>query len=121
MDVGDALQQATRELPPDDRGELQCPLRRLLQAVDARHDHILDSVGDEDLVDRLGQDIAVSSPSQGPDFQEGLDHLLDEEGIAFGLADDQGLERLGRVSVASSACAISTLCAVERVLRAIRV
>ena len=43
----------------------------------------------------LGQDIAVSGPSEGPDLQEGLDHLLDEEGIAFGLADDQGLERLG--------------------------
>ena len=65
------------------------------QAVDAGHDDILDGVGDDDLLERPGQHIAVLGPSQSAHLLEGLDHLLDEEGIALGLADDQGLQRVG--------------------------
>ena len=39
----------------------------------------------------LREDVSVSGPPEGSHFQEGFDYLLDEEGIAFRLADDQGL------------------------------
>jgi hypothetical protein len=51
----------------------------------------LNGVGDEDLVEPFGQDVAALGSLEGPNLQEGLDDLLNKEGIALGLADDQGL------------------------------
>ncbi len=40
----DPVQQATGELAPDDRRQLQGLLGRLFKSIDTRHDHIVDRV-----------------------------------------------------------------------------
>jgi hypothetical protein len=67
-DLCEPIQQAAGKLPADDRGQLQRPLRCLFQAVDPGHDHILDRVGNDDLVETLRQDIAVCDPPEGPNL-----------------------------------------------------
>jgi hypothetical protein len=50
-DLREAIDEAPRELAADHRGELERPLRRLLQAVDARGDDVVDRAGDRQLVE----------------------------------------------------------------------
>ena len=64
-------------------------LRRLWQAVDARHEHILDGIGNADVAEFLGQHIPLTFTPNSASLAQGLDHLLDKERVALGLLDDQ--------------------------------
>ena len=96
VQVGDAIEESPRELAADDGRELQRLLRRVGQPIDARHDDVLDRVGDDDLVEMSGQDIASAVPTDDAHLLQRLHDLFDEERIAFGLPDDQMLEILGQ-------------------------
>jgi len=91
------IQEATAEVASDHGGHLESALRRFREAVDACHEDVLDGVGHQDLVDRPGQDIAVSGQPYGLRFLQGLHDLLDEERVSFGLSDDQRRQLLGQV------------------------
>lgn len=57
VQVHQPVQQATGELSADDSRQLQGLFGRLRQAVDARHEHILDGIGDTDIAEFSGHDI----------------------------------------------------------------
>ena len=67
-DPGEAVHEATGELPSDHRRELERPLGRLRQPVDARGDHVLDGGGNVDLGHRPGQVEPAVRPPQGTAF-----------------------------------------------------
>src|SRR5207247_6142064 len=92
LNARQATQQAVGELPADNRGNLEGLLRRLVQAVDARHEHVLNGVRHHDLLDGLGEDILRPNPTNRTDLLKGLDDLLNKKGIAFGLLDDERLD-----------------------------
>ena len=59
---------------------------RLVQPIDAGHDHVLDRVGDDDLVEPPGQHVAARRSGERRRLLQRLDDLLDEERVALGLA-----------------------------------
>lgn len=62
-EVGDTVQELARELAADDGGELQGRLRGSLQAVDARHQEVLDDVRHGNLAEVSVQDVTVRHPT----------------------------------------------------------
>jgi hypothetical protein len=93
-DVGDPVEQASRELAPDDRGQLKALLGCLVEPVDPRGDHVLNRLWDHDLLEASGQDVSRPFAADGPHLLERLDDLLHEEGIALRFRGDQRLKIL---------------------------
>src|SRR5262249_37731300 len=87
-----AAQQAISELPANDRSKLEGLLWRLVQAVDACHEHVLNGVWHHDLRDGLGEDILRPNLANCTRLLQGLDHFLYKERIAFCLLYDERLE-----------------------------
>ena len=94
-DVADTVEEAARELPADHRRELERLLGRFRQSIDARHDDVLDRVGNDDALEQGGEDVAAALQPDGADLLERLHDFFDEEGIALGLLGDESLERVG--------------------------
>jgi hypothetical protein len=107
-DLAEAIDQPPRELPADDRGELQGALGRLGQAVDARRDHVVNRARDGQLADRGGE---LERPSAGAArrFLQRLGELLDVERVALGPADDERAQLLGQRAAARTARAMLAL------------
>jgi hypothetical protein len=80
----DALEQLQRELAADHRAHLERALRGVVQAVEPRHQHVLDGVGNGDAAQIPGQRDAAVLDTERAVLQQRLGHLLDEEGIALG-------------------------------------
>jgi hypothetical protein len=89
-DLGEPVDQSAGELAPDRRRELERPLGRLGEAVDARSNHVLDGARHRDLAHRPGQLEPARRPAQRAALLERLDQLLHVEGVALGLLGDQG-------------------------------
>ena len=94
----DHLQHPAKEAAADNRGQLQGLLDLVRQPVDARQDQALHGVGDVQAFDllRQGQAVVIRIAYQHPLRQQGADHLLDEERVAVGLAQDFIVHRLGQ-------------------------
>ena len=90
---GHSLEQAPEELPADDRGQLHGALAVLAQSVEASHDDALDGVGDVEVPDTLHHAVAVAFSPEQAEIEQGPDHLLDEEGHAFGLVQERLAQR----------------------------
>jgi hypothetical protein len=89
------LDEALREVAADDGGGLPRALRRLVQPVDARHDHVVDRVGDDDVVKPGGKHEAAVLDSDRAGFVQRAHDLLDIERVALGLGRDGAPERVG--------------------------
>ena len=74
---------------------MQRPLRRLVQPVDARHDHVVDRVGDDDVVEPGGEHEAAALDSDRAGFVQRAHDLLDIERVALGLGRDGAPQRVG--------------------------
>ena len=91
VSLADRAQDPIEETPPDDRGNLQQLLNIIFQPVDARHDHTLEGVRNCDLLHRLRRAPTDSSigAHQDAHVDEGSNHLLEKERIAFDLAQNR--------------------------------
>ncbi len=96
--VRNGCQHAVQEDAPDHRGHLQHPLRLLLQAVDARHQHPVQGVGDGNLGHLVGRRPAPGGLllDDGTPIDQRTDDLLHVEGVALGAAQDALPERGGQ-------------------------
>ena len=90
--LGQAVEETTREFASDDRGELEEPLRGVGEAVDAGHNDVLDGVRNDHLLDGPGQDRLLSGLANGPYVLQRFHDLLHKEGIPLRALGDQALE-----------------------------
>ena len=97
-DVADPVKEAPGELAPDDRRELERLLGGVGEPVDARHDDVLNRVGDDDLVEAGAEHVAVIHAPNGAKLLQRLDDLLNKERIALRLPHDEGPQVLRQIA-----------------------
>ena len=87
----DRGQETVEEAAPDHRCQAQDLLEVLVEAVDARHDHPDQRVGQADGCRPLGDAIAArrAVAHEAAEIDEAAHDLLDEEGVALGLGEDE--------------------------------
>ncbi|MCY1283203.1 hypothetical protein D9M70_320760 [compost metagenome] len=93
LQLGHPQHQALREFLADHRQRLQQFFLRQRQPVDTRGQHALDRGGDMEQRRRLLDAVAAGLAQQRAFLAQGLDHFLHEERVAFGLVEDQPLQR----------------------------
>jgi hypothetical protein len=86
--VHDGREQLLVERPADDRRRLQRAAGPFGEAVETRRDQALDGVRDRDLGHVPGEPPAAVLADRETAVDHGPRHLLEEEGIPFGLAED---------------------------------
>ena len=92
---GDRLEQLEAELAPDAGGSLRHLLHRL-QAVEPRHQRIVQRGGDGELLERRRQLETRRGLREAPGLQHGLGQLLDEQRHAVGPDGDLVNDRVGQ-------------------------
>ena len=95
----DDFEHAVEEAAANDRGQLQRLLHLFVEPVDARQDQALHGVGQVHLFDLFHQLPAVVARAahQHTVGHQRADHFFDEEGVAFGLAQDLLAQRRGQL------------------------
>jgi hypothetical protein len=92
LDAGearDALEQAAEELTTDHRGELHGTLAVLAEAVEARHDDVVDGVRDHRVADRPHDTKAAVFALENPEVEQRFGHFLDEQRHPFRLVEQR--------------------------------
>ena len=92
--------RAAGELQADHRGRLHDPALGRPQAVEAGTQQGRDVPRDRDGLGGAGEDPAPRLLTQEPVVDQHGEHLLDEQRVAFGEAEDALLERLGQARLA---------------------
>src|SRR5439155_14831277 len=94
--VEDVRQLIAVELPADHRGDLRHALGRRPEPVEPRGDHLLHRARDADLVDGARELPPAAVRDQVALLDERAGDLLDAEGAALGLGDQEALEVAGQ-------------------------
>ena len=90
----DPIDDPPRELPADDRGHIEHLARIRAESLDPHTDHVLDRVGEHDIVERRGQDQPGALAPDHPRLLARAEELLQEEGVALRSAKQERLQRL---------------------------
>ena len=92
--LGHGREHTIEERTADDRGQAQDLLEVLVEAVDARHDHADQGVGQRDGCRPLGHAIAARGAvaHEAAEVDETAHDLLDEEGVALRFGEDEVTE-----------------------------
>src|SRR4051794_13977950 len=93
------VEQRETELPPEHGSGRERVVRRRVEAVDAREDHLLDRRRDLHL-DRVVEAPALLAVHERAGVDEGADELLQEERVALRRLDDAALHLLRERSLA---------------------
>jgi hypothetical protein len=97
LQLGHPLQDFVQKRPPDDRGLLENPPRLFLETIEPCQDHPVDRGGYVGLPERTGKLPPPIVPDQRFRLDQGVDHLLQIEGIPFRLLPDETLQLQGYI------------------------
>src|SRR5581483_11508147 len=93
-DARGALHDGRLELRADDGGGRQHAIGRFGKPGETLADHVPDSLGNPELVDRRVEDPPTAALFDGARFREVAEHLAQEERVAVGLTPHHGGQRL---------------------------
>ena len=104
----------TRNCRPITDGQLHGAFAVVPEPVQAGHNDPLDGVRDMHLTEAFHETVATVVALEDTQIEQGLRHLLDEQGHALGLRHEGGLESAGNCAVPRTWPAIASVSASEK-------